>query len=84
MPSEKASSRPIPKVGGKPKPAKPALLERTGVLWAIDGDGGLQLLNGEESEATAVDYYGLYWNVKAGPKKMSGKAAPVYTCTHAT
>ena len=60
------------------------LLERTGVLWAIDGDGGLQILNGEESEATAVDYYGLYWNAKAGPKKMNNKPAPVYTCTHAT
>ena len=60
------------------------LLERTGVLWAIDKDGGLQILNAEESVATAVDYYGLYWNAKLGPKKVSGKTAPVHTCTHAT
>ena len=60
------------------------LLERTGVLWAIDKDGGLQILNGEESVATAVDYYGLYWNAKLGPKKVNGKNAPVHTCTHAT
>ncbi len=26
-----------------------------------------------------VDCYGLYWNAKAGPKKMNGKAAPVFT-----
>ena len=83
MPSEKASSQAIPKKTGKPTPVKTTLLERTGVLWTIDGDGGLQLLNGEESESTHVDYYGLYWNAKLGPKKMSGKAAPVYTCTHA-
>ena len=68
----------MPKKGEKPKTAKPVLLERTGVLWAIDGDGGLQILNGEESEATAVDYYGLYWNAKVGPKKMNFKPAPVY------
>ena len=35
-------------------------------------------------EATTVDYYGLYWNAKAGPKKMGNKPAPVYTCTYAT
>ena len=60
------------------------LLERTGVLWAIDKDGGLQILNAEESVATDFDYYGLYWNAKLGPKKMNGKTAPVHTCTHAT
>ena len=72
MPSEKSASKAMPKKGEKPKTAKPVLLERTGVLWAIDGDGGLQLLNGEESEATAVDYCGLYWNAKAGQQACTG------------
>ena len=45
-----------------------------------DRRGGImQILNGEDSEATMVDCYGLYWNAKAGPKKMNGKAAPVFT-----
>ena len=79
MPSGKASSVTNAKASGKPKGAKTMLLERTGVLWAIDKDGGLQILNGEESVATAVDYYGLYWNAKLGPKKVNGKSAPVHT-----
>ena len=79
MPSGKASSVTNAKVTGKPKAAKTMLLERTGVLWAIDKDGGLQILNAEESVATAVDYYGLYWNAKLGPKKVNGKSAPVHT-----
>ena len=84
MPKDKTSSVTTAKPTAKPKAAKTMLLERTGVLWAIDKDGGLQILNAEESVATAVDYYGLYWNVKMGPKKVSGKNAPVHTCTHAT
>ena len=84
MPSGKASSVTNAKSTGKPKAAKTTLLERTGVLWAIDKDGGLQILNAEESVATAVDYYGLYWNAKLGPKKVNGKNAPVDTRTHAT
>ena len=52
----------LPKTTAKPKAHKKVQLERTGVLWAIDPDGGLQILNGQETEATAVDYYGLYWN----------------------
>ena len=79
MPKDKAASAPTSKSSAKPKGTKPIVLEKTGLLWAIDSDGGLQILNGEESEATSVDYYGLYWNAKAGPKKMNGKAAPVFT-----
>ena len=79
MPKDKAASGPTSKSSAKPKGTKPIVLEKTGLLWAIDSDGGLQILNGEESEATSVDYYGLYWNAKAGPKKMNGKAAPVFT-----
>ena len=48
-------SGPTSKPPTKPKPAKKVQLERTGVLWAIDQEGGLQILNGEEREATAVD-----------------------------
>ena len=84
MPSDKPSVGPTSKPSTKPKPAKKVQLERTGVLWAIDPEGGLQILNGEESEANAVDYYGLYWNAKAGPKKINGKNAPVFTHAHAT
>ncbi len=84
MPSDKPSSGPTSKPSTKPKPIKKVQLERTGVRWAIDADGGLQILNGQESEATAVDYYGLYWNAKAGPKKIGSKPAPVFTCAHAT
>ena len=69
MPKDKAASGPAAKSSAKHKVAKPIVLERTGVLWAIDADGGLQILNGEEGEATMVDFYGLYWNVKVGPKK---------------
>jgi hypothetical protein len=79
MPKDQAASGPTSKSSKKLKGTKPIVVEKTGLLWAIDSDGGLQILNGEESEATMVDYYGLYWNAKAGPKKMNGKAAPVFT-----
>ena len=79
MPPSKPASGPAAKAAPKPKGTKAMVLERTGVLWTIDAEGGLQILNGEDSEATMVDYYGLYWNAKAGPKKMNGKAAPVFT-----
>ena len=79
MPATKPASGPASKSSTKPKGTKAIVVEKTGLLWAIDADGGLQILNGEESEATMVDYYGLYWNAKAGPKKMNGKAAPVFT-----
>ena len=78
MPKDKATSGPTSKSSAKPKGTKPIVLEKTGVLWAIDADGGLQILN-DEGDATMIDYYGLYWNARAGPKKMSGKAAPVFT-----
>ena len=84
MPKGNSTDKPIPKTTGKAKLAKVAVLERTGLLWAIDKEGGLQILNAEESVATHVDYFGLYWNAKLGPKKVNGKTAPVNTHTHTT
>ena len=77
MPPSKPASGPAAKAAPKPKGTNgsgedgSALDDRRG--------GILQILNGEDSEATMVDCYGLYWNAKAGPKKMNGKAAPVFT-----
>ena len=48
------------------------------MLWTIDTLGTLQVLDGPDETATAIDNYGLFWAVKPGPKKVQGKSVPVY------
>ena len=80
MSLSKLASGTTSKPASKTKAHKKVLAERTGELWTLDPEGGLQILDGSDETATAVDYFGLFWGVKAGPKKLNSKNMAV--CAH--